>query len=132
MLQRKHDLDQPATPAAASRWPMLVLTEPITSGRLARLAQHVAERLHLDGIAERRAGAVRLDVADVARLDAARRPAHARITASCAGPFGRRQAVLRPSWLTAVPRITARTRSPSACASDSRFSTTTPQPSPRT
>jgi hypothetical protein len=40
--------------------------------------------------------------------------------------------LLRPSWLTADPRITASTRSPSATASDSRFSATIPQPSPRT
>ena len=39
---------------------------------------------------------------------------------------------LRPSWLTALPRITASTRSPSRSAADSGFSTTTPQPSPRT
>ncbi len=39
---------------------------------------------------------------------------------------------LRPSWLTAEPRITASTRSPSRRASESRLSTTTPQPSLRT
>ena len=55
-----------------------------------------------------------------------------RITACCAAPFGAVRPALRPSWLTAVPRITARTRSPSASASDNNFSTTMPQPSPRT
>ena len=29
--QRQHHLDQPATPAAASRWPMLLFTDPIRS-----------------------------------------------------------------------------------------------------
>jgi hypothetical protein len=38
----------------------------------------------------------------------------------------------RPSWLTAEPRTTANTRSPSRTASVNRFNTTTPQPSPRT
>jgi len=36
-----------------------------------------------------------------------------------------------PSWLAALPRISARTRSPSRRASDRRFRTITPQPSPR-
>src|SRR5262249_38130150 len=39
---------------------------------------------------------------------------------------------LAPSWFTADPRITARTRSPEASASPRRFKTKTPQPSPRT
>ena len=59
-------------PAAASRWPMLVFTEPTSSGRSSRRpgAEHRAERLHLDRVAERRAGAVGLDVVDVGRRDA--------------------------------------------------------------
>ena len=52
------------------------------------------------------------------------------MTPSCAGPLGAVSPALGPSWLTALPRITASTRSPSATASDSRFSTTIPQPSP--
>ena len=68
-------LIRPAMPAAASRWPMLVLTEPISSGSSgARPSpQHRAQRLHFDRIAQRRAGAVRFDVADFGRLDAAAR-----------------------------------------------------------
>jgi len=38
----------------------------------------------------------------------------------------------RPSWLIAVPRMTARMASPAAMASESRLSTTRPQPSLRT
>src|SRR5262249_31156693 len=48
------------------------------------------------------------------------------------GPLGTVRPLLRPSWLTALPRITARIRSPSRWASDRRLSTTRPQPSPRT
>ena len=45
---------------------MFVLTDPIASGRSDRppCAEHRAQRPHLDGIAERRPGAVGLDVAD--------------------------------------------------------------------
>ena len=61
----------PATPAAASRWPMLVFTEPTRSGASAPAgAERGGERLHLDRVAERGAGAVGLDVADVGRGDA--------------------------------------------------------------
>src|SRR3954464_5335083 len=56
----------------------------------------------------------------------------ARTTDCCAGPFGTVRPLLRPSLLTALPRTTARIRSPSATASESRFRTTTPTPSLRT
>ena len=113
---------------------MLVFTEPISSGRSAGAAraQDRAQRLHLDRIAERGAGAVGLDVARRRRGATPACASAARITASWAGPLGAVRPLLRPSWLTAVPRITARMRSPSACASERRLSTTTPQPSPRT
>ena len=48
------------------------------------------------------------------RVARPRSPAPGAITASCAGPFGAVRPLLRPSWLTAEPRITARMRSPSA------------------
>ena len=50
-----------AMPAAASRCPILVLAEPISSGRSAGRSDPYARArgLGLDGIAERRAGAVR-------------------------------------------------------------------------
>ena len=62
----------PATPAAASRCPMLVLTEPSRSASSgARPAPSTArERVDLDRIAQRRAGAVRLHVGDLVRRDA--------------------------------------------------------------
>ena len=56
----------------------------------------------------------------------------ARNTAACAAGLGAIRPLDRPSWLTAEPRTTASTRSPSRSASESRLSTTTPQPSPRT
>ena len=65
-------LMNPAMPAAASRWPRLDLTAPTSSGASAgtAAAQHGAERAGLDGIAQQRAGAVGLDVVDVAGFDA--------------------------------------------------------------
>ena len=46
---------------------MLVLTEPISNGRSAsRAARTRPGRLHLDGITQRGAGAVRLEVVDIA------------------------------------------------------------------
>ena len=54
------------------------------------------------------------------------------ITSRCASAFGAVTPLDRPSWLIADPRTTASTRSPSRTASDSRLSTTTPAPSPRT
>ena len=57
-------LMSPAIPAAASRCPMFVLTEPTMAGRPGSRpgAQHGAEGARLDGVAERGAGAVGLDV----------------------------------------------------------------------
>ncbi len=52
-----------------------------------------------------------------------------RITRSWEGPFGAVSPWLRPSWLTALPRRTARTRCPFEIASESLSRTTTPQPS---
>ena len=62
---------------------MLVFTEPIASGcvRRAPRAERGGEGLHLDRVAERGAGAVGLDVADVAGRDAGvgERGAHHRL-----------------------------------------------------
>ena len=109
VLQRQDDLDQPAMPAAASRWPILVLTEPTSSGWLGRrpgpkTAPAPAPRWD-------RPARCRCRGPRHSRVGAAARPAlarAARITASCAGPLGAVSPLLRPSWLTAEPRITAR------------------------
>ena len=57
----------PATPAAAWVWPMLDFIEPSHSGRPSGrlLAVGGEQRLRLDRVAQRRAGAVRLDRVDV-------------------------------------------------------------------
>ena len=127
-------LSSPASPEAASAWPMLVLTEPMQQRPPggAPLAHDRAQRLDLDR--DRRARC-RCRAPRRSR----RRPARARAlasasrsTACCAGPLGTVRPLLRPSWLTAEPRITARIGSPAASASERRFSTTTAQPSART
>ena len=63
---------RPATPAAASRWPMFVLTAPRAHGA-GEPPMRVGEGVELDGVAQRRAGAVRLDRADVAGRPARQR-----------------------------------------------------------
>ncbi|PQM45074.1 hypothetical protein C1Y40_04762 [Mycobacterium talmoniae] len=55
-----------------------------------------------------------------------------RSNACWAGPFGTVCPLLAPSWLTAEPRTSAHTGSPSRSASVSRLRTTTPHPSLRT
>ena len=109
VLQRQHGLDQPGHPGGRLQVADVGLDRADRNGRAAgrRSAEHGAKRPHLDRIAQRRAGAVRLDVADVAGATPASASA-ARITASCAGPLGAVSPLLRPSWLTAEPRMTAR------------------------
>ena len=64
---------------------MLVLTEPMAQKPRASVpAEGAGERRDLDRIAERRPGAVRLDVADALRLRPRRRPAPRAMT--CAWP----------------------------------------------
>ena len=84
-------LIRPATPAAASRWPMLVLTEPSaqTARPRCRRPKGLGERGDLDRIAERGAGAVRLDVADASR---ARHAAHRERRGDHLAPARRRSA----------------------------------------
>ena len=91
-------------------WPMFVLTEPTASGRPGSRPRPSTARqgLDLDRVAERRAGAVRLDVVDVARADAGGARARRASPPPAPGPFGTVRPLLRPSWLTAEPRITAR------------------------
>ena len=57
-------LIRPAMPAAASVWPMLVFTEPTRSGSARGRRTRARQRVHLDRVAQRGAGAVRLDVVD--------------------------------------------------------------------
>ena len=105
----------PPTPAAASRWPRLVLTEPTTQ-RLVRRCGRRRDR--------RRGPAPRSDRRGRCRCRGPRRSRRRRRDAGVGqrgaddrllgGPFGAVRPLLAPSWLTAEPRITARIRSPSA------------------
>ena len=86
--------------------------EPQRPVRRTVLAVGRKQRLRLDRIAQRRAGAVRLDRVDLVGGQPARSPAPARITRCCEGPLGAVSPLLAPSWLTALPRTTASTRWP--------------------
>jgi len=98
------------TPAPASRWPRLVFTEPIIRGSVgARPSQSGVQRADFDRVSQRGAGAVRLHVRDVLRRQAGvfERRAYHRF---CDGPLGTVRPPLAPSWLAAIPRMTASTR----------------------
>jgi len=123
-------LIRPAMPAAASVWPILALTEPTGSGRLRPVNTAARACISIGS-----PSAVPVPCASMQSTASGASPAlarAARMTASWAGPLGAVRPALRPSWFTALPRITASTRSPAATAAGSSFSTTTPQPSPRT
>ena len=78
-----------------------------------------------DRIADRGAGAVRLDQADAGRGRRRPPPAPPGRPRPARRSDGVAMLTVRPSWLAAVPRTTARTRSPSRRASASRLSTST-------
>ena len=71
------------------------------------VAEHAAERRRFDRIADRRARAVRFDVGDARRRDAGLRDSAARSIAAWPSTLGTVIDEVWPSWLTAVPRITA-------------------------
>ena len=121
----------PATPAAAWVCPMFDFTEPSQQRLSARpvLAVGGQQRLRLDRVAERGAGAVRLDHVDLGRPAARRLASACRITRCWDGPFGAVRPLDAPSWFTALPRTTARTGCPWRRASDSRSTSSTPAPS---
>ena len=89
VLQRQDDLDQAGDAGGRLEVADVGLHRADHSGASAARPAPSArgQRLDLDRIAERGAGAVRLDVVDVGRRQPASASA-ARITASCAGPFG--------------------------------------------
>ena len=93
-LERKRHFDQAGHSQAASRWPRLVLTEPI---RRAPVDRHLdpevtsRDRARLYRVPGRRAGAVRLDIMSRTRL----RPAlteRRRSSAACAPDWDRHPA----------------------------------------
>ena len=120
----------PATPAAAWVWPRFDLTEPSHSGR-SRSCPYVASSAWASIGSP---SAVPVPCASTASTSAAFTPAlasAARMTRCWDGPFGAVSPLLAPSWLTALPRITASTGCPFLSASDSRSSSTIPAPSAR-
>ena len=123
-------LMSPVTPAAGSRWPRFVLTEPSAQRAWpvpytsARLANSVGSPT-----------GVPVPWASIIPTSCGRTPLRASASsyrARWAAAEGAASPSERPSWFTAEPRITARIRSRSRTASASRLSTMTPQPSPRT
>src|SRR4030088_3455822 len=75
MLQRQRRLDGAGEPSRHVEMPDIALHRAETAELLlvGMLAERLAQRGKLDWIAERSAGAMRLDVADALRIDGARR-----------------------------------------------------------
>ena len=124
--------NSPTIPAAASRWPKLVLHEPTSNGRPASRPAPSAAASACSSIGS--PSEVPVPCASTRSMSAGASFAcasAARITASCAGPFGAVRPLLRPSWFIAEPRISASERALPACASRWRCSTSTAAPSPR-
>ncbi len=73
------NLISPAMPDAPSRWPILVFTEPMSSGLVtgAFVAKDPSQSVCFDGVTQRRTRAMSLDVMDIRGLN----------TRSCAGLF---------------------------------------------
>ncbi len=122
----------PATPAAAWAWPMFDLMPPSRSGRSSgRFWPYVARRAWASMGSPR---VVPVPCASTASTWSAARRASASaasMTRRWEGPLGAVRRLLAPSWLTAVPRTTARTGWPLRRASESRSTSSTPTPSPQ-
>ena len=126
-------LTNPATPAAASRWPTLVLTDPRAQYPLRRTSPNARVRA---ATSTGSPSSVPLPCASTYPTVSGSTPAIASAsstTSACPSTLGAvKPTFCAPSLLMAEPRITARTGSPSASASASRRSTTTPIPLPPT
>ncbi|MEZ5979749.1 MAG: hypothetical protein R3F34_16235 [Planctomycetota bacterium] len=121
----------PTMPAAGSVWPTFVFAEPISSGRVRPSANTSSRAPTSIGSPSD----VPVPCASTTSTSCGESPASrsaARMTSACAARLGTVSPLLAPSWLIAVPRTSACTRSPSRSASDRRFSSTTPAPSERT
>ncbi len=120
----------PATPAANPVCPMFDLMDPSRSGR-SRSRPYAASSAWTSIGSPK---VVPVPCASTASISAADRPAFAsarRITCCWEEPLGAVRPLLAPSWLTALPRTTARTVWPSRRASQRRSSSSTPAPSPQ-
>jgi hypothetical protein len=122
----------PPTPAAGSMWPMLDFSEPTRTGSALLCPGPKTAAIELisigspSGVPVPCASTYWTSPGPSRAADSA-----ARITVSWAVPFGTVSPALSPSWPIAEPRTTPTTVSPSRRASDSRLSTSTPQPSAR-
>ncbi len=120
----------PATPAACEVCPMLDFAEPSHSGS-ARFRPYVASSacasIGSPSLVPVPCPSTASTSAGVSRASARA----ARITRCWEGPLGAVRPLEAPSWLTALPRITASTRCPCRRASDSRSTSRTPTPSPQ-
>ncbi len=135
VLQAQDGLDKPGDARRHLEVPDVRLdrTQHAGAGRSSPRLRRPAQRLDLDRVADRRAGAVGLDVADRRRRRRRRRHAPRRRPRPGRRRSGAREAILaEPSLLIAEPRMTAWIRSPSSSASWSGLSTTTPTPLPKT
>ena len=119
----------PSAPAADWVCPKLVFTDASAHGpsrpyTSARLAYSMGSPTGVPGPCASTMPTVRASTSATANA--------ARYASTCAGRDGVTIFTVWPSWLAAVPRITARIRSPSASASGNRLSNSTTQPSPAT
>ena len=125
----KTTLINAATPAAPERWPILVLTEPNSSGTVRSGQSTLSSACTSIGSPN----TVPVPWVSTYWICAGCTRAFSRAwrnMASWARPLGAVRPLLAPSWLTAEPRITPKMRSPALTASASRFKTTMPAPSP--
>jgi hypothetical protein len=126
-------LRKPATPAAASQWPMLDFTEPSATeaGGSPSPSACVSAATSMgspSGVAVPCASIIPMDDGSTSATESASAMARA-----CPSTLGAVKPILRePSLLTAEPRTRARTGSPSRRASARRLRTTTPTPEPPT
>lgn len=110
VLEREHHLEDARDARSSLRMPEVRLDRSEPERLLCRMRAAVRreECLRLDGIAERRRGAVRFHGVDVRRREMRVRQ-RLEITRSWAGPFGEVRPWLLPSWLTAEARMSATT-----------------------
>ncbi len=125
-------LTSPAIPAAVSRCPTLVFTAPTCSGRWAGRSPNTSVSAPISMASPR---LVPEPCASTKSMSPGARPASSRAwrrTASWACLFGAVRPLLCPSWVIAVPRMTAWVARCCRSASWTRWRTTAPPPSPIT
>ena len=124
-------LSSPAMPDPASRWPRFDFTEPIGSGCVRWMPMTRPIACASAGSPTR----VPVPCASKAATRSGSIPPRAMTrlsSAICAAGLGSESPMVRPAAFTPVPRMVARTASPSASASRRRLTMITPAPSART